>query len=162
MADSKKLRFSTTTKSWVIFAKILQIGPWVSRIHWCEGHWHGSIYVVVRLSSISPKPIHSIEPWTSCSRVRSKRVKYEETQTQKQVTLAYLKNSQLACTTKMSHFMQEMIRWPGFYHCQYTINIWNIFCLHMWTSNKISMHWFNQISLAFIFKGSIYSKAYIK
>ena len=30
----------------------------------------------MRLSSISPKPIHSIDPWTSCSRFRSKRVKH--------------------------------------------------------------------------------------
>ena len=27
---------------------------WVSRIDWCEGHWHGSTYMVVRLSGISP------------------------------------------------------------------------------------------------------------
>ena len=33
MADSKKLSFSTTTKSWAVVAKILQIGPWVSRIN---------------------------------------------------------------------------------------------------------------------------------
>ena len=55
MADSKKLRFSTTTKSWVIFAKILQIGPWVSRIHWCEGHQCDSTYMAVRLSDLSSK-----------------------------------------------------------------------------------------------------------
>ena len=59
----------------IFFAKFFWIGPWVSRIDWCEGHWHGSTYMVVRLSSISPKQIHSIDPWTSCSRVRSKRVK---------------------------------------------------------------------------------------
>ena len=34
----KKLSFSTTTKTWAIFSKISQIGPWVSRIDWCEGH----------------------------------------------------------------------------------------------------------------------------
>ena len=44
MADSKKLSFSTTTKSWAIAAKISWIGPWVSRIDWCEGHWCGSTY----------------------------------------------------------------------------------------------------------------------
>ena len=55
MADSKKLSFSTTTKSWAIAAKISWIGPWVSRIDWCEGHWCGSTYMVVRLSYISSK-----------------------------------------------------------------------------------------------------------
>ena len=55
MADSKKLSFSTTTKSWAIFAKISQIGPWVSRIDWCEGHWFGLTYMVVRLSVICSK-----------------------------------------------------------------------------------------------------------
>ena len=34
----EKLSFSTTPKSWAIVAKISQIGPWVSRIDWCEGH----------------------------------------------------------------------------------------------------------------------------
>ena len=53
MAHSKKLSFSTTTKSWAIFDKISQIGPWVSRIHWCEGHSICSTYMVVRLSDIS-------------------------------------------------------------------------------------------------------------
>ena len=38
MADSKKLSFSATPKSWPIVAKILQIGPWVSRIDWCPSH----------------------------------------------------------------------------------------------------------------------------
>ena len=56
------------------FVKISWIGPWISRIDWCKGHWCGLTYMVVRLSSISPQPILSIDPWTSCSRVRSKRV----------------------------------------------------------------------------------------
>ena len=72
----KKTEFFNFVKSWAISAKISWIGPWVSRIDWCEGHWRGSTYMVVRLSSITPKPIHSIVPWTSCSWVRSKRVKY--------------------------------------------------------------------------------------
>ena len=55
MADSKKLSFSATPKSWAIVAKISQIGPWVSRIDWCEGHWCGSTYIAVRLSDISSK-----------------------------------------------------------------------------------------------------------
>ena len=37
------------------FVKISQIRPWVSRIAWCEGHWSGSTYMVVRLSDISSK-----------------------------------------------------------------------------------------------------------
>ena len=37
MADSKKLSFSTTPKSWAIVAKISQIGPWVTRVDWCKG-----------------------------------------------------------------------------------------------------------------------------
>ena len=35
--------------------KISWIGPWVSRIDWCEGHWCGSTYMAVRLSDISSK-----------------------------------------------------------------------------------------------------------
>ena len=58
----------------IFFVKIFWIGPWVSMIDWCKGHWCGSTYMVVRLSSISPKPIYSIDPWTSWSRVRSKRI----------------------------------------------------------------------------------------
>ena len=55
MADSKKLSFSTTPKSWAITAKISWIGPWVSRIDWCEGHWFGTTYMAVRLSDMSSK-----------------------------------------------------------------------------------------------------------
>ena len=35
--------------------KFSWIGPWDSRINWCEGHWNGSTYMVVRLSNISSK-----------------------------------------------------------------------------------------------------------
>ena len=31
------------------------IGPWISSIDWCQGHWCGSIYMVVRLSDVSSK-----------------------------------------------------------------------------------------------------------
>ena len=55
MADSKKLSFSTTPKSWAITAKISWIGPWVGRIDWCKDHWWGSTYMAVRLSDIRPK-----------------------------------------------------------------------------------------------------------
>ena len=38
-----------------IIAKISGMGPWVSRINWCEEHWCSSIYMVVRLSDIRSK-----------------------------------------------------------------------------------------------------------
>ena len=53
MAILKKLSISMTTKSWAIFANISPIGPWVSRINWCQGHWFCSTYMVVRLSNVS-------------------------------------------------------------------------------------------------------------
>ena len=37
------------------FLNILQIGPRISRINWCEGHWYGSIYMVEILSGVSSK-----------------------------------------------------------------------------------------------------------
>ena len=55
MADSKKLSFSATPKSWAIVAKISQIGPWVSRIDWCKGHWFCSTHMAVRLANVSSK-----------------------------------------------------------------------------------------------------------
>ena len=45
MAGSKKLIFSITNSHY-FFAKILGIGPWVSRINWYEGHWFCSTYRV--------------------------------------------------------------------------------------------------------------------
>ena len=51
----KKTTFFKIANSQNFFAKISQIGPWVSRIDWCEGHWWGSMYVVSRLSDISSK-----------------------------------------------------------------------------------------------------------
>ena len=47
----KKVIFQNRQFS-IFFVKILWIGPWVSRIKWCEGHWNGSTYMVVRLSDI--------------------------------------------------------------------------------------------------------------
>ena len=55
MAGSKNLSFSTTPKNWAIVAKISKIGPWVSRVDWCEGHQCESTYMTVRLSDISSK-----------------------------------------------------------------------------------------------------------
>ena len=51
----KKSSFFKIPNSQNFFVKISQIGPWVSRIAWCEGHWSGSTYMVVRLSDISSK-----------------------------------------------------------------------------------------------------------
>ena len=51
----KKTSFSSSANSQYFFMKISWIGPWVSRIHWCKGHWWYSTYVAVRLSDISSK-----------------------------------------------------------------------------------------------------------
>ena len=51
----KKLSFSTTPKSWAITAKLSWIGPFISKIDWCKGHWWGTSYMAVRLSEIRPK-----------------------------------------------------------------------------------------------------------
>ena len=49
----KKTMFFKIANSQYFFVKILWIGPWVSRIDWCEGHGWGSTYMAVRLSDIS-------------------------------------------------------------------------------------------------------------
>ena len=51
----KKTEFFNFAKSWAISAKISWIGPWVSRIDWCEGHQCDSTYMAVRLSDVSSK-----------------------------------------------------------------------------------------------------------
>ena len=51
----KKRSFFNSVNSQYFFVKISWIGPWASRIDWCEGHWWGSTYMVVRLSDISSK-----------------------------------------------------------------------------------------------------------
>ena len=51
----KKSSFFKIANSWNFFAKISEIGPWVSRIEWCEGHWCGSTYIAVKLSDICSK-----------------------------------------------------------------------------------------------------------
>ena len=51
----KKTSFSSSASSQYFFMKISWIGPWVSRIDWCEGHWYGSTYMAVRLSDICSK-----------------------------------------------------------------------------------------------------------
>ena len=59
----KKISKWPTQKIWVFqnrqfsifFVKISGIGPWLSRIDWCEGYWCGSTCMVVRLAGISTK-----------------------------------------------------------------------------------------------------------
>ena len=51
----KKRSFFKMANSQYLFVKNSWSGPWVSRIHWCEGHWYGSTYMAVRLSDISSK-----------------------------------------------------------------------------------------------------------
>ena len=51
----KKTEFFNFAKSWAISAKISWIGPWVSRIDWCEGHQCDSTYMAVRLSEVTQK-----------------------------------------------------------------------------------------------------------
>ena len=51
----KKTTFFKTVNSQYFFAKLSGIGPWVSRINWCEGHQCDSTDMVVRLSNIRPK-----------------------------------------------------------------------------------------------------------
>ena len=51
----KKSSFFKIANSRNFFAKISEIGPWVSRIEWCEGHRCSSMYMAVRLSDKSSK-----------------------------------------------------------------------------------------------------------
>ena len=51
----KKTTLFQTVNSQYFFAKLSGMGPWVSRIDWCEGYWFGSTYIAVRLSNIRPK-----------------------------------------------------------------------------------------------------------
>ena len=51
----KKRSFSISANSQYFFSKFSWMGPWVSRIDWCEGHWWDSTYMAVRLSDIRCK-----------------------------------------------------------------------------------------------------------
>ena len=51
----KKRSFSISANSQYFFSKFSWMGPWVSRIDWCEGHWWDSTYLAVRLSDIRCK-----------------------------------------------------------------------------------------------------------
>ena len=55
MAYLNELTFSIPPILNIFFSKISSIGPWVSRIDWCEGLWCSLTYMVVRLSDISSK-----------------------------------------------------------------------------------------------------------
>ena len=48
MANFSKWPFFKIANSQNLFVKISWIGPWVGRIDWCEGHWPGSTYMVVK------------------------------------------------------------------------------------------------------------------
>ena len=61
MADSKKSSFSISPILIIFFTKISGIGPWVSIINWCEVHWCGSTYIVIRLSDVSLMTIYYIK-----------------------------------------------------------------------------------------------------
>ena len=51
----KKTIFFKIANSQYFFVKISWIGPWVSRIDWCEGHWCSSTYMVERLFNVISK-----------------------------------------------------------------------------------------------------------
>ena len=55
MGIKQKSPFFKIANSQFFFLKISWIGPWVSRIGWCEAHWFGSTYMAVRLSEESSK-----------------------------------------------------------------------------------------------------------
>ena len=50
-----KSHFQGFLNSQSFFMKISWIGPWVSRIDWCKGHWFCSTHMAVRLANISSK-----------------------------------------------------------------------------------------------------------
>ena len=51
MGMKQKSSFSRSANSQYFFRILLWIGPLVSRIDCCKGHWCGSIYMVMRLST---------------------------------------------------------------------------------------------------------------
>ena len=53
----KKTVLFKIANSQIFFAKIIEIGPWISSIDWWEGHWCVSSYMVMRLSDISSKTV---------------------------------------------------------------------------------------------------------
>ena len=54
----KKKKWPTQKK--YFFAKISGIGPWVSKINWCEGHWYGSTYMVIKKENNIRSPIQTL------------------------------------------------------------------------------------------------------
>ena len=55
MADSKKSAFFKIANSQKKIVKASWIGPWVSRIDWCKGHWCSSTYIIMRMSDMRAK-----------------------------------------------------------------------------------------------------------
>ena len=54
-----KTEIFKTANSRNFLAKILWIDPWLSSIDWCEGHWCGLTYMVVRLkNSLNTQKVH--------------------------------------------------------------------------------------------------------
>ena len=51
----KKTEFFNSANPQYFFVKISWMGPWVSGIDWCKGHWFFTTYMAVRLSGISLK-----------------------------------------------------------------------------------------------------------
>ena len=67
--SEKKFQNGRFSKSPIlkIFVKISWIGPWVSRINWCEEHWCSSFYMVMRLSDVRAKqPKNTKHPFFAC------------------------------------------------------------------------------------------------
>ena len=59
----KKNSFSSSANSQYFFMKFSWIGPWVSRIDRCEGHWCDSTNMAMRLSDISSKTGKKMHFW---------------------------------------------------------------------------------------------------
>ena len=53
---TQKTEIFNIANSQYFFTKISGIGPWVSRINWCEAQQCGSTYMVIRLSDVSSRP----------------------------------------------------------------------------------------------------------
>ena len=58
----KKTEIFKTANSQKIFPKFSWIGSWISSIDWCEEHWCGSTYMLVRLSDFTTQMILRIPP----------------------------------------------------------------------------------------------------
>jgi hypothetical protein len=57
--QTQKTEIFKTTNSQKIFIKFSRIGPWVSRIDWCKGHWCGLTY---RMRAIISRGLYFFYP----------------------------------------------------------------------------------------------------